>query len=134
MDDHSNSLAAVRDDGVRFVTTRPTGSRSATLERRVVVSGPPALVELTQHGTVADLEALVALLREPGRSWAAEVMLAAMTRREEKLVDAYQGRPDQWWADMGASAYDRWSHWLHDAKDRLAWQPAENLFVEQPVR
>jgi hypothetical protein len=134
MEEHSDSLAAVRDDGVRFVTTRPAGGRSTTLERRVVVSGPPALVRMTLQGSVADLDALVALLKEPGRSWAAEVMLAALTRREEKLVDAYQSRPDQWWPDMGASAHDRWSHWLHEVRDRLAWQPADHVFVEQPAR
>src|SRR5437773_9941083 len=90
-------LSAVRNDRIQFATMRPPGSQLATLERRVVVTAPPELVELSRTGDVEVLDKLVEMLKEPDRAWAAEVLLAAMTRKEEKLVDSFGGGPDKWW-------------------------------------
>jgi len=134
MDKHmkfENLLEAVKNDRVEFLTTRPPGSRFATLERRVVVTAPAELVELSRSGEVQVLNELVKLLKDPDRAWAAEVLLAAMTGIEEKMVDSFAASPDQWWSSVGNSAYERWANWLSEAKGNLVWNAEERRFVEK---
>jgi hypothetical protein len=132
MAEESALLAAARNDRIQLATMRPPASRSASLDRRVVITGPPELVQLAQSGRKEYLEDLIALLKVPDRAWAAEVMLAAMTHREEKLVDAFQANPDGWWDALGKTSYERWSKWFEDARDRLEWDGDERMFVEKP--
>jgi hypothetical protein len=123
-------LQAVRDEDVRFVTMRPPGSRFSSLERRVLVTGPSQLVELTRTPDLSVLDELVELLREPGRRWAAAVLLAALTRREEKIVDSFAHAPSEWSESLGMQAYERWSRWLKTARKTLCWDPEQEAFVE----
>src|ERR1700740_1252349 len=102
------SLSFVRNDLIQFVTIRPPGSQFTTLERRVVITGPPELVKLSGIGDVRVLDELVELLKDRDRAWAAMVLLAALTRREEKMVDTFATSPEEWWASVGKTAYDRW--------------------------
>lgn len=122
-------LAEVYNDRIEFVTTRPPDSQFALLERRVVITNPPELVQLAQTGTVKKLDELVKLLADPDRAWAAEVLLAAMTRREEKIVDTYAAHSDEWWRVMGEGAYQRWSNWLKENRGNLAWDEANKNFT-----
>jgi hypothetical protein len=124
-------LAVVRNDRVEFATMRPPGSKFATLERRVFVTGPAELVELSKTGDVRVLEELVNILREPDRAWAAVVVLAAMTRRDEKTVDSFAAIPDRWWDWVGKTSYESWSAWLNRTKERLVWDSENKTFVEQ---
>ena len=129
--EHQNMLDAVQNDCIEFVTMRPPGSPFATLERRVVVTGPPELVALAESGEVAILDELVELLKEPERAWTAAVLLAAMTGREAKLVDVFASAPDEWWDAVGETAHGRWAAWLADARYRLIWDAEAGMFVEQ---
>ena len=122
-------LIAVVNDRVQFATMRPPGARSAVLERRVVVTAPAELVELSRSGRLETLGRLVELLRDPGRAWAATVVLAAMTGEDAKTVDAFAADPDRWLASLGRGAYERWSKWLRDHEDRLRWDRGEQRFV-----
>ena len=124
-------LAAVRSDRVEFVTMRPPGSAFATLERRVVVTGPPELVELAGTGDPAVLDELVKLLKDPERAWAAMVLLASMTCREEKIVDAFAARTGEWWDPVGKTAYERWYKWLDASREKLVWDTENRIFVER---
>jgi len=124
-------LEAVQNDRIEFATMRPAGSKFAMLERRVVVTGPPELVELSQSGDLAVLAALVNLLQEPTRAWAAEVLLAALTNREADLVNAWAAQPAEWWAAMGKTVHQRWGQWLADAQASLVWDPENRLFLER---
>lgn len=123
-------LAKVYNDQIKFVTIRPPDSQFVLLERRVVVTGPPELVQLAQTGTLDTLDELVKLLADSERAWAAEVLLAAMTRREEKIVDTYAAHPDEWWRVMGEGAYQRWNNWLKENRGKLAWDEASKTFTE----
>jgi len=122
-------LAEVRNDRITFMTLRPPDSQFALLERRVVVTSPPELVQLAQMGTLDALYELIKLLTEPDRAWAAEVLLAAMTRREETIVDAYAAEPDAWWRGMGGGAYERWSNWLREHQGNVTWDEANKSFT-----
>jgi hypothetical protein len=122
---------AVRNDRIRFATMRPPGSRYATLDRRVVVVEPPELVELSRTGDPRLLNALVDLLGDRDRAWAAEVLLAALTRREEKQVESFAAAPEEWWAALGATAQERWRSWLDGVADRLTWDANEQHFVDR---
>jgi hypothetical protein len=124
-------LEAVRNDRIEFATTRPPGSQFATLDRRVVITAPPELVELSVAGELQVLDQLVALLKDPERAWAAVVLLAAMTRREEKIADNYSAIPDQWWEAFGKTAYERWSKWLDENRGKLVWNSEKQAFVER---
>jgi hypothetical protein len=129
--DVTGLLDAVRSNRIEFATMRPPGSRYATLDRRVVVFAPPELAELSRTGDLRLLDALVGMLGDRERAWAAEVLLAALTRREEKLVEGYATAPDRWWAAFGATARERWRSWLDGARDRLAWDAEGAHFVER---
>jgi hypothetical protein len=126
------SLAHVRNSEVEFLTLRPPGSPFATLDRRVVVTGPAELVELARTGDRRALAGLVALLRDPDRAWAAAVMLAAMTGREAKIVDSFAARPQEWWAAVGATAHERWTTWLQQAGEQLVWDATRQVFQPAP--
>jgi hypothetical protein len=122
-------LEAVRSGEVEFATLRPPGSQMAVLDRRVVVTGPPALVELSRSGDVEVLDELVELLGDQETAWAAEVLLAAMTGREAKLVEASAGDVGEWWATLGQGARERWSAWLESERDALRWDPEAAVFT-----
>jgi hypothetical protein len=124
-------LFFVQGDRIAFLTARPENSPFVTLERRVVVTGPPELVELSRTGDVAVLDELVKLLDDPNRAWAAEVILAAMTGEEGKMVDSFATRPADWWKALGTTARERWRKWLAEVRDRLLWDPAAHAFVER---
>ncbi len=123
-------LEAVRNDHIEFVTLRPPGSEFVTLERRVVVTGPSELVHLSGMGDLHVLGELIKLLKEPDRAWAAVVLLAAMTRREEKMVDSFATIPDEWWNSVGKTAYEHWNKWLKEKKEKLVWDSENKVFVE----
>ena len=124
------ALAAVRNDRVQFVTFTPPGSVFATLERRVVVTGPPELVNFSKTGDVHVLDKLVNLLSESDRAWAAAVLLAAMTGQEAKTVDVFAAHPDQWWDAVGTTAQERWRNWLDETREKLVWDGEDSIFVE----
>jgi hypothetical protein len=121
-------LAGVRDRDVEFASVGDAGP--ASLERRIVVVAPPELAELTGTGDVRVLDHLVGLLDVPGRAWAAQVALSAMTRRDEKLVEANQSPPDEWLdTTVGRGACARWTAWLAEHRDRLTWHPETRTFT-----
>jgi hypothetical protein len=122
-------LKAVTDENIEFVTTRKDRAALPTLDRRVVVTGPPDVVKLLSIGEVSVLEELVTLLRDPNRAWAAEVLLAALTHHEEDMVNAFAAHPDQWQASVGKNAYERWHKWMTFHKAALLWDPQEHVFV-----
>jgi hypothetical protein len=123
-------LAAVRNDRIQFVTAAPEGSPFVTLDRQVIVTGPPELVTLSKTGDLRVLESLVGLLADPQRAWAAVVVLAALTGVESKIVDSFAGHPDQWSEALGPTAQERWRNWLDQTRHKLVWDAKENVFVE----
>jgi hypothetical protein len=123
-------LDGVRNARIGFVTARPPGSPFATLDRRVIVTSPEEAVQLSHIGDVRVLDELARLLHDHDRAWAAVVILAALTRREEKLVESFASDPDEWWRALGQDAQARWSAWLSEKRDALAWDPGEQFFVE----
>ncbi len=87
-----DSLNFVWNDRIKFVTMSSPDSQFATLDRLIVITGPAELIELAGKADIRVLDQLVSLLRDPDRAWAAIVLLAALTRREEKVVDAFANR------------------------------------------
>ena len=126
--DLSAPLSHVRNDEIEFATMRPPGSPFATLDRRVVVTGPARLAELARLGDPRILDELVALLRQPDRAWAAAVLLAAMTGRDSKVVESFATTPDRWWDAVGRTAHEQWSAWLDENRERLAWDQDRQIF------
>jgi hypothetical protein len=129
--DLKQSLTFVRNDRIQFVTMSPSDSQFTSLERRVVVTGPPELVDLSRTGDIRLLDELVALLKDPDRAWAAMVLLAALTGREEDTVNAFATSPDKWWDAVGNTAHDRWSKWLIESRGRLTWDADNRVFLER---
>jgi hypothetical protein len=129
--DLSPLLAAVRNDRIKVGTMRPPGSKFAVLERRVLIGGPPELVQLSEIGELRVLDELLPLLKDPARAWAANAMLAKMTRTDEKQVDTWQSRVDEWWGVFGKGAFERWSRWLAEHRDHLRWNATEHYFATQ---
>jgi hypothetical protein len=122
-------IDAIHNDRIEFATMRPPGSRFALLERRVIIIAPSEAITLAHSGDIAALPALVDLLTDPDRAWAAVVVLAAMTGREAKMVDTYAGNPAGWWTTLGETAHDRWSTWLNEIQDDLVWDDENKIFT-----
>jgi hypothetical protein len=125
-----DSLAFVRNDRIQFVTTSAPDSQFATLDRRIVITGPTELVELAGKADVRVLDQLVGLLKDPDRAWAAMVLLAALTRREEDAVNTFATSPEKWWESFGKTAHNRWSEWLSESRGKLTWDAENRVFVE----
>ena len=123
-----DQLDEVRNNRIQFATMRPEGSQFATLERRVVITEPQELVALSRSGDLGVLDDLLALLKDPDRAWAAMVLLAAMTRVEEKIADNYSARQQDWWDDFGKTAFARWSKWLEENREKLQWDAEDKVF------
>ena len=70
------------------------------------------------------------LLGDPDRAWAAQVALAAMTRRDEKAVAAFARTPEEWLESVGPGAQARWRARLEPRRDRLVWDAERQLFTE----
>jgi hypothetical protein len=129
--DLNESLTSVRNDLIQFVTVRPSESQFTGLGRRVIITGPPELLELSTSGDGRILDELVALLKTPDRAWAAVVLLSALTRREEEIVSAFASSPEKWWDAVGKTAYNRWREWLSKSSGKLTWDSENRAFVEQ---
>ena len=123
-------VAQVDNDHIEFLTMRPEGSPFALLERRVIVTAPPELVELARSGDLHLLDELMSLLADPQRAWAAEVLLAAMTGQEAKIVDSFATHPTEWWDALGQTAQARWQSWLDQRRGKLTWDSENQIFVE----
>jgi len=124
-------LNAVTNDRIHFVTTSVDHPALPTIGRRVVVTGPPELLPLLSLGNVRVLDELIALLPDPHRAWAAEVVLASLTHHEEDIVNAFAAQPRQWQDSVGKNAHDRWNEWLKPRRAKLAWDPDARTFVEK---
>ena len=121
--------AAVRNDTIQYATMRPPEATLPTRGRRVVVVAPPEAVALARRGDPALLDQLVALLADPDRAWAAEVMLAALTGNEADLVNDFQGSPGSFLDALGKTAPQRWQAWLAGVRGKLQWDASRNQFV-----
>jgi ubiquinone biosynthesis protein UbiJ len=128
--DSKDLLAFVRNDCIRFVTTTRPDSPFATLNRRVVITDPPELVELANKGDVRVLDQLIELLTDADRAWAAMVLLAALTGKEGDTVNAFATSPEKWRDSVGKTAHDRWGEWLTKSRAKLAWDADNREFRE----
>ncbi len=121
--------APIRNDRIQFAAMRPRDATLPTRDRIVVVTAPPEAVALARRGDIALLDQLVALLADPERAWAAEVMLAALTGNEADLANDFQGTPDSFLDALGKTAPARWQSWLPKVRDKLAWDASRTQFV-----
>ena len=128
--DAVEGLKAVQNQTVQFASYRPPGPKFAVLDRLVQVTSPPAVVDLARSGDRQVLEALVGILAAPSRAWASEVVLAAMTGEEAKLVES--AVPGDFWASLGIGAQARWRDRLRKWGDRLVWDPEQRTFTVSP--
>jgi hypothetical protein len=123
-------LNSLSNQKIEFVTSRPEAASLPTAGRQVTVTGPPEAVALARMGDPQVLPALVNLLRDPQRAWAAEVLLASLTHREEGIVNAFANHPEAWQHGAGQNAYASWSAWLAAHQANLRWDSKTNAFVE----
>jgi len=124
------TLDGVATGDVEFASMRDPSDRTS-LERRILVTAPPELAELTRTGDPRVLDQLVELLGEPDRAWAAQVALSAMTRRDEKTTEAFARMPQDWLESLGPGAQARWQAWLAPRRGRLGWDGERGMFVER---
>jgi hypothetical protein len=127
--DVPKALDQVRNACVEFVSSRPAGAKTTALERRIDVTGPPALVALLREPDLRLLQQLIHLLGDEHRAWAAHVLLASLTGHDAKNVELYASAPERWWHDFGASAVARWQAWLDQQAAHLSWDTQERLFI-----
>jgi hypothetical protein len=122
-------VKAVDNATIVVATMRPAGSKMALLERRVLIGGPPAAVRISQLGDPAVLDALLPLLDDPRRAWAANALLARLCSFDEKIVDVYMTNPAGWWRTFGPTARERWGKFLDLHRDRISWDAESGAFL-----
>ena len=127
-------VATLRSDTIQVATYRPPDSPFATLDRRVVIVAPESAKQLSTLGDPAVLDELVPLLDDPERAWAAHVLLAALTRNDEKTVDVYARQPAEWWKVFGPSARRSWQAFLDEHRGHLTWDAELGAFTARAPR
>ena len=126
----SDDIASLlKNTPISFVTTAANANSNMPRGRQVVVTGPPAVMDLIAGPDVTLLAALVANLREPATAWSAEVLLAALTGRDADIVDAFARSPDDWLARLREQAEEAWRAWFAAHRTSLAWNPAQRRFT-----
>lgn len=122
-------LSSIDNQNIQFATMRPPGSAFATLERKVVIIAPKAAVNLTKIDDAALIPALIELLQNSQKAWAAEILLTAITGGDGKIVESFSGSSDEWWDNVGQNAYGKWHNWHQENKENIVWSKSEKIFV-----
>jgi hypothetical protein len=124
----SPELLAIRNDNIKFITSRPPGATLPTRGRQVEIIGPSEALAIVKRGDIAVLDELLPMLEDRDRIWAAEVMLAALTGEDTDLVNDFARAPQEFIDNFAEAAPDRWKRWLAEYRPRLSWDPARNQF------
>lgn len=117
-------LQAIRNDNISYGTYTPPGDRGKAppgLYRKVMVVAPPEAVELIRSGNMRAFDAIVPMLDDPDRNWAAYVMLAALTEHGSPNVIAFE-KAEYFKGTVGErDARKEWEAWLAKYRARLQW-------------
>lgn len=122
-------MAALRIAPVSFATLAAPAGGNAPAQRRVVVTGPPVVLDLLAAPTVELLEAVADALRDATTAWSAEILLASLTGHQAQIVDAFARSPDMWLATQREQAVDTWSVWIATRKASLQWSERERRYT-----
>jgi hypothetical protein len=122
-------LDAVDNTTIQFVSYRPSGSVFALLDRKIGITGPAAVLNLVEEADPNLLTALIDLLKDPQKAWAAAIILTALTGGDGKVVESFSGRPEKWWEAIGTNAYGYWKNWYQENKNNLQWDKSKKIFA-----
>ncbi len=128
------------EEGLRFASLCPPDSHFQTLERRLAITTGEAARRLASCGQPELLEHLIDALGTQARAWLAWVLLASLTRNEEKLVECFAHQPLGWWESLGQTAQARWQKWrastgpLTWCGERACFLPEQTATIAAPPR
>jgi hypothetical protein len=122
-------LKSVNNKTIQFATYRPSGTKTALLERKIKVTGPDSVLTLMLQADVDLLPALIDLLKDSTKAFAAEIILTALTDANGKTIEAFSGNPEEWWKTLGVNAYQHWNNWYEKTKKSIEWDKSKKIFV-----
>jgi hypothetical protein len=108
-----------------------TGKISITFARaRIFIINPPQAYRLSNFNDQKILDALVGLLDDPNRAWAAHVTLAKMLGITGISSKIDQTTPNQWWELEGKTqkAKQEWTQYLQNVKPSMIWSPSGGYY------
>jgi hypothetical protein len=122
-------LNAVDNKTIQFVSFRPSGSAFALLDRNIKIVGPSAVLNLVEKANIALLPALINLLKDPEKAWAAAIILTSITGADGKLIESFSNEPGKWWESIGVNTYEHWNNWYLENKNNIQWDRSKKIFA-----
>jgi hypothetical protein len=109
-------------------TGPPAGWETDTITypaKRVFILNPSKLYRLSNINDLKVLDALVDLLDNRDRGWAAHITLCKMLGLDGLGSDLFQTPPNQWWELEGKTqkAKQEWTQYLQEVKPTMVWSP-----------
>lgn len=122
-------LNAVDNKTIQFVSYRPSGSAFAILDRKISITGPPEVLELVDDADAHLLPALIDLLKDPQKAWAAAIILTSLTAGDGKVIESFSGEAEKWWEAIGTNVYQYWNNWYEENKNNIQWNQSKKIFA-----
>ena len=126
---HDGLLSALRAAPIAFVTSAADAGAALPAERRVVITGPPLVVDRLAQASIDMLAALIDALNDPAAAWGAEVVLSALTGRDGQTVDSFARSPEVWLTRLREPAAAAWAAWFAACRTSLAWDDPQGRFT-----
>ncbi|MDH7460666.1 hypothetical protein QEG73_05230 [Chitinophagaceae bacterium 26-R-25] len=121
-------LDSVDNKTIQFVTHQSSGSQFAVIGRSVDVVAPDAVLHLVREADINLLPALINLLKDSSKAWAAEIILSSLTAVDGKIIESYQTNVKEWWENIGVNEYQHWNNWYLKNKNNIQWNKMKGTF------
>jgi hypothetical protein len=91
-----------------YINNNEVNGSNGFQTKRIRVISPPEAVEVSQFPWVIKLPQLIELLDNKDRGWAAFILIAQMTRNDDRILST---NASKWWAEDGANGLEK-KRWM----------------------
>ena len=103
-------LDTLHNQTIQFATYMPSGSRFVSLGRKITILAPEEAVKIASGGSQI-IPALINLLHDEERDWAANVILASISEQDALRVSVYASNIEEWKETQKEADIRYWEKW-----------------------